>query len=563
MTEKTTEKTYFTRFKQMVTQIPLPEKFTFPFYYEPHELSRIAVSELQERLENDNFNHNFGLNSDSESTPSGKMFGVLVVQNPQGELGYLSAFSGKVGNSNDHDGFVPPVFDMLQTGDFFMEGMDEISRLTDQIEALKKNPESVELRTQVVKLKSQAKEEIEAFRERMRQLKRERKEKRSTLSPDMNLTERAIIENTLIRESLTKKHELKMLNAEWERKIQIAEVQNNTHLEILKALKKQRKEMSGILQSRLFDAYNFLNAKGELKNLGHIFKDHSNSEPPSGAGECAAPKLLHYAYQKNLKPIAMAEFWWGVSPKSEVRKHGNFYPSCRGKCEPILGFMLEGLQVDSNPMLELPEYVRPLDIVYEDDVLLVINKPAEFLSVPGKSLLPSIYDLVKEKYPEATGPLIVHRLDMATSGILLLTKTKEANKKMQAQFIEKRIRKRYVALLDGVLDGREGVIDLPLRLDVDDRPRQLVCHEHGKVAKTRWEVIDELYGRTRVYFYPITGRTHQLRVHAAHKDGLNTAILGDDLYGKGGKRLHLHAEQLTFEHPTNHQEQTITIPVPF
>ena len=563
MTEKTTEKTYFTRFKQMVTQIPLPEKFTFPFYYEPHELSRIAVSELQERLENDNFNHNFGLNSDSESTPSGKMFGVLVVQNPQGELGYLSAFSGKVGNSNDHDGFVPPVFDMLQTGDFFMEGMDEISRLTDQIEALKKNPESVELQTQVVKLKSQAKEEIEAFRERMRQLKRERKEKRSTLSPDMNLTERAIIENTLIRESLTKKHELKMLNAEWERKIQIAEVQNNTHLEILKALKKQRKEMSGILQSRLFDAYNFLNAKGDLKNLGHIFKDHSNSEPPSGAGECAAPKLLHYAYQKNLKPIAMAEFWWGVSPKSEVRKHGNFYPSCRGKCEPILGFMLEGLQVDSNPMLELPEYVRPLDIVYEDDVLLVINKPAEFLSVPGKSLLPSIYDLVKEKYPEATGPLIVHRLDMATSGILLLTKTKEANKKMQAQFIEKRIRKRYVALLDGVLDGREGVIDLPLRLDVDDRPRQLVCHEHGKVAKTRWEVIDELYGRTRVYFYPITGRTHQLRVHAAHKDGLNTAILGDDLYGKRGKRLHLHAEQLTFEHPTNHQEQTITIPAPF
>ena len=563
MTEKTTEKTYFMRFKQMVTQIPLPEKFTFPFYYEPHELSRIAVSELQERLENDNFNHNFGLNSDSESTPSGKMFGVLVVQNPQGELGYLSAFSGKVGNSNDHDGFVPPVFDMLQTGDFFMEGMDEISRLTDQIEALKKNPESVELQTQVVKLKSQAKEEIEAFRERMRQLKRERKEKRSTLSPDMNLTERAIIENTLIRESLTKKHELKMLNAEWERKIQIAEVQNNTHLEILKALKKQRKEMSGILQSRLFDAYNFLNAKGELKNLGHIFKDHSNSEPPSGAGECAAPKLLHYAYQKNLKPIAMAEFWWGVSPKSEVRKHGNFYPSCRGKCEPILGFMLEGLQVDSNPMLELPEYVRPLDIVYEDDVLLVINKPAEFLSVPGKSLLPSIYDLVKEKYPEATGPLIVHRLDMATSGILLLTKTKEANKKMQAQFIEKRIRKRYVALLDGVLDGREGVIDLPLRLDVNDRPRQLVCHEHGKVAKTRWEVIDELYGRTRVYFYPITGRTHQLRVHAAHKDGLNTAILGDDLYGKRGKRLHLHAEQLTFEHPTNHQEQTITIPVPF
>jgi len=243
MTEQTTEKTYFTRFKQMVTQIPLPEKFTFPFYYEPHELSRIAVSELQERLENDNFNHNFGLNSDSEATPSGKMFGVLVVQNPQGELGYLSAFSGKMGNSNDHDGFVPPVFDMLQTGDFFMEGMDEISRLTDQIEALKKNPESVELQTQVTKSKSQAEEEIEAFRERMRLLKKERKEKRSTLSSDMNLTERAIIENTLIRESLTKKHELTMLNAEWERKIQIAEVQNNTHLEILKALKKQRNEM--------------------------------------------------------------------------------------------------------------------------------------------------------------------------------------------------------------------------------------------------------------------------------------------------------------------------------
>lgn len=563
MTKIETEKSYFTRFQQMVTQIPLPEKFTFPFYYEPHELSRIAVSELQKRLESDDFNHNFGLSDNSEGSGSGKMFGVLVVQNEEGELGYLSAFSGKLGNSNDHGGFVPPVFDMLQKGDFFMEGMDEISRLTEQIEQLKNNPESIELQNKVEKLKTQAEEEIEAFRENMRLLKKERKEKRASLSPDMNLTERAIIENTLIRESLTKKHELKLLTAEWERKIQLAEVQCNTHLEIVKSLKKQRKEMSGILQSRLFDAYNFLNAKGELKNLGHIFKDHSNSEPPSGAGECAAPKLLHFAYQNDLKPIALAEFWWGASPKSEVRKHGNFYPSCRGKCEPILGFMLEGLQVDSNPMLELPKYVRPLDIVFEDDALVVINKPAEFLSVPGKSLLPSIYDLVKEKYPEATGPLIVHRLDMATSGILLLTKTKEANKRMQAQFIEKRIQKRYVALLDGVIENREGVIDLPLRLDVDDRPRQLVCYEHGKVAKTRWEIIDELYGRTRVYFYPITGRTHQLRVHAAHKDGLNTPILGDDLYGKRGKRLHLHAEQITFEHPTTREQQTITVPAPF
>lgn len=259
----------------------------------------------------------------------------------------------------------------------------------------------------------------------------------------------------------------------------------------------------------------------------------------------------------------MAEFWWGKSPKSEIRKHGSFYPSCRGKCEPILGHMLEGLDVEPNPILKKPDFIPPLSVAFEDDYLVIINKPSGFLSVPGKSDLPDLYSMVREKYPNATGPMIVHRLDMATSGILLFTKTKEANKFMQQQFIKKTISKRYVALLDGNLELDEGEIDLPLRLDLDDRPRQLVCYEYGKEAKTKYKVVDRLYGKTRIHFFPITGRTHQLRVHAAHPDGLNMPIIGDDLYGKRDERLHLHAEEIVFVHPKTRERITVTVPAGF
>jgi tRNA pseudouridine32 synthase/23S rRNA pseudouridine746 synthase len=255
----------------------------------------------------------------------------------------------------------------------------------------------------------------------------------------------------------------------------------------------------------------------------------------------------------------MAEFWWGASPVSEVRKHKQFYPACKGKCEPILNHMLIGLNVDDNPMLINPAENKDLPIVYEDDSIIIVNKPAEFLSVPGKNISDSVYTRIKAKYPEATGPLIVHRLDMSTSGILILAKTLEAYHHLQKQFLKRQVKKRYVALLNGVIEEKNGTIELPLRVDLDDRPRQIVCFEHGKHAKTEFEVIEINENQTKVYFYPITGRTHQLRVHASHKNGLNTPIKGDDLYGTKDTRLHLHAESITFRHPKSKEIITFQV----
>ncbi|MGL4448060.1 MAG: RluA family pseudouridine synthase, partial [Shewanella sp.] len=278
--------------------------------------------------------------------------------------------------------------------------------------------------------------------------------------------------------------------------------------------------------------------------------------PPAGAGECAAPKLLQYAFKHRLKPLAMAEFWWGAPPKSAIRQHKQFYPACLRKCQPILKHMLEGLAVDDNPLRINPAAEKPLEIVYQDDALAIVNKPAELLSVPGKEITDSVYLRMQQTFPEATGPLIVHRLDMSTSGIMVIALTKASHKQLQKQFIQRRITKRYVALLEGspkaLLQGqREGNISLPLRGDLDDRPRQLVCPQWGKAAHTHWELkeIDAHTGNTRVYLYPHTGRTHQLRVHCAHHEGLDAPIVGDDLYGKRAERLHLHADLLAFTHP--------------
>jgi tRNA pseudouridine32 synthase/23S rRNA pseudouridine746 synthase len=294
-----------------------------------------------------------------------------------------------------------------------------------------------------------------------------------------------------------------------------------------------------------------------------IFEEAHNRVPPTGAGECAAPKMLQFAYSNNLKPITMAEFWWGVSDKSEVRKHGQFYPACRGKCEPILNHMLKGLAIDPNPIMAKLAEAKEIEILFEDAHMLVINKPANLLSIPGKEIEDSVLSRMRIQYPEATGPLVVHRLDMSTSGLLLIAKSKDAHKALQQQFEDRTIRKRYTALLDGALNGKKGAIELPLRVDFHDRPRQLVCFEHGKSAMTNWELVGIEKKGTRVHFYPITGRTHQLRMHAAHHLGLNAPIVGDELYGSHGDRLHLHADQITFMHPETGQEMTITSLVPF
>ena len=284
------------------------------------------------------------------------------------------------------------------------------------------------------------------------------------------------------------------------------------------------------MQLQLFEQYVFLNKDGKSKSLQEIFSHTAFGKPPGGAGECATPKLLQFAFANGYKPIAMAEFWWGAAPKSEIRKHKQFYPACTGKCKPILAHMLEGIPVDENPFLRIPDDKRGLEIVYEDESLVVVNKPAGLLSVPGKEISESVYTRLKDVLGD-TEPLIIHRLDMDTSGLLVVAKTQEAHKHIQKQFMQGRVRKRYRALLSKEIDQLEGEISLPLTADIYNRPRQLVCFATGKKSVTRYKVIKTYNAMTKVDFWPLTGRTHQLRMHSAHELGLNAPIVGDDLYG--------------------------------
>lgn len=547
-------KTFFQPFNTDISSISLPEKFTFPFYYEPHELSILASKELQDYLENQtDFEHNFGLQENQERLVIGKMFGVLVCQNKKGELGYLWAFSGKLAENNHHNNFVPPVFDMLQHDGFFKKEEEVLNNINHEIEELKKASDYLLAKENWATTQRKAKEDIQNQKEKIKTLKIIRDKKRNEIPANLTSTEIEQFELELTEESKKESILLKKMTKYWNYQIENAQKEVTVFANKISELKERRKQKSGELQQQLFDNYSFLNQNKELKSVGQIF----DNNPPAGAGECAAPKLIHYAFKNDLKPIAMAEFWWGQSPKSEVRKHKHFYPACRSKCEPILAHMLEGILMEDNPFLENPAEGKVIKVVFEDEYLAVINKPAEFLSVPGKNVKDSVYQRVRDLYPNATGPLIVHRLDMSTSGLLLIAKSEEIYKDLQSQFIKRTIQKRYVALLEGIITNDEGFIDLPLRVDLDNRPNQLVCYEYGKPAQTKYKVIERKEGKTRIHFYPISGRTHQLRVHASHSLGLNCPIVGDDLYGTKLDRLHLHAEEITFKHPVLKENITI------
>ncbi|MEZ5059584.1 MAG: RluA family pseudouridine synthase [Saprospiraceae bacterium] len=547
-----------------VNDLDLPDRFTFPFYYEPHPLTIEASKILQNYLQSqEDWEHNFGLEEGMDGLVIGKMFGVLVVQKEDGSLGFLAAFSGKLAGGNHHKGFVPPVFDILTEGGFFRTGEDELNAINRKIEALEVDENFLQLSALLKKEKETAEEELEGERNKMKAAKKARKERRENGRQSLPPEQFERLQEELKNESLGQRYVYKKMSKEWNEKLDEIESQLKPLQEEIAFLKKDRKKKSSALQRQLFEQYYFLNQAGKKKSLADIFELAEPSTPPSGAGECAAPKLLQYAFLHNLKPIAMAEFWWGQSPSSEIRKHGHFYPACRGKCEPILGHMLEGIETDDNPMLESPTLENDIETIYEDDFLLVINKPAEFLSVPGKQITDSIYERMKNKFPYASGPLVVHRLDMSTSGIMLISKSKDSHKYLQEQFIKRKVKKRYVALLDGIIAEDEGLIDLPLRVDLDDRPRQLVCYEYGKPAQTQWKVLARKDGKTRIHFFPITGRTHQLRVHAAHPKGLNTPIIGDDLYGTKANRLHLHAEWIQFRHPGTKELVEFTIEAEF
>jgi tRNA pseudouridine32 synthase/23S rRNA pseudouridine746 synthase len=540
----------FHSFKESIDSYGLPDRFTFPFYYQPHPLCLLAAKQLQEYLETQSdWQRSFGLSGNTKAA-TGKMFGVLLVHNQQGELGFLSAFSGKISDSLHHPHFVPPVFDMLEPDGFFRKGQVELTQFSKLIKQLESNDLIATYTAELTAKENSALLALQNHRARIITGRKIRKEQR--ISAKKNLNSEALIQlnEALAKESIQQKNQLRDLKIYWEEQIKItADLLTQITNEIA-ALKMRRRNLSNSLHKWLFNNYRFLNKNRSYKNLHDIFNTTSQNIPPAGAGECTAPKLLQYAFQHDLKPLAMAEFWWGKSPKSEIRKHKHFYPACLGKCRPILLHMLDGIEIDENPLLTNPAEGKNIQIIYQDDVMVVINKPAGFLSVPGKNIEDSVFLRMKQQFPFATGPLIVHRLDMLTSGLMVIALTKEAHKKLQKQFIHRVVKKRYVALLDGLLEIDKGSVDLPLRVDLDDRPRQLVCYEYGKLATTKWQVIARNNQQTKVYFHPITGRTHQLRIHSAHFNGLNMAIVGDDLYGTQGERLFLHAETLELNHPT-------------
>ena len=554
---------HFQHFKEDISGIQVPEKFTFPFYYEPHALTLVATKELQEYLEKQtDFKHEFGLKDTELKNAIGKMFGVLVVKKTDNSLGYLAAFSGKLADKSLPDKFVPPIFNMRTEGSFYIQGEKKIEKIGAEIQLLKKDENYLSLKKSLKKLSKKIEEDLAAQRKKMKTSKLSRRLQKKEAKANLDAANFSILNKKLIQESYNDQFYYKELQEYYSYKIEesktlLADFENK-----IIGLMALRKKTSAILQNTLFEKYQFLNQQKETKGLLAVFNNPS-VKPPAGAGDCSAPKLLQYAFQHELTPVAMAEFWWGISPNSEVRKHKNFYPSCQSRCKPILNHMLKGIQMDENLLLKNLSENQELKIIFEDDDLVIVNKPPEFLSVPGKEITDSVYTRIKQKYPEATGPLIVHRLDMSTSGIIVLTKTKEANKIVQNQFIKRTVKKRYVALLNGKLSKKQGVIKLPLRLDLDDRPRQLVDFINGKKAETNWTVIAHNNNQTRIHFYPITGRTHQLRIHAAHKEGLHIPIKGDDLYGNKQDRLYLHAEFIKFVHPSSKKEISFTVPADF
>lgn len=535
-------------FQQPVSEIPIPEEFTNPFDYKPHPLCIAAVKEVEEELSKMAFW--------KEHPEEGKMFGVLVIQTPEKILGFLAAFSGILAGSYLHPYFVPPIYNLQNPSGFFRQEEQQISAINTQIRQLEESPEYLRNLQRLKEIEREAETALSSARIQLKKNKAHRDMLRQQTDSFYDM-------ETLARESQYQKAEFKRLEQKW--KAQITALQNETTpvADQIEQLKTERKQRSANLQQKLFEQFQLLNANGEIRNLYDIFQAYNHSIPPAGAGECAAPKLLQYAYLHQLKPIAMAEFWWGCSPKTEIRRQGNFYPACQGKCGPILHFMLQGLDTETPVIPGKQQYSGFPEIVYEDRWLLVINKPEGLLSIPGKTTQPSVYTLVRQRYPEATGPLLVHRLDMDTSGLLVIAKDKDIHERLQKQFLRQTVRKRYVALLDGTIRTTEGCIALPLRPDLYDRPRQIADDVFGKPAVTRYRVLEKNGRYTRIAFYPQTGRTHQLRVHAAHPLGLDCPIAGDPLYGKSAERLYLHAEYIEFTHPVTGQKIALEKPADF
>lgn len=551
----------FHTFSKDISGIKPPEKFTYPFFYTPHPLVELASAQLKGYLVKTDLKHNFGLGQNEHLIEQGKMFGVLVVRNKAGKLGWLAAYSGKL-SEDPKEYFVPPICDIHAAQSFYKKGEIELNEMSAEIVALEKDPNRLEAIGKLEDRLTEINEFLRAGRADLKDAKKARQRYRETVKKTLSPQDYEEVKERLAKESIQGQLVFKHRSKKWVIEQEALEGKLANFSNEIRELKEIRRTKSNALQREIFNQYVFLNALGQRQVLSDCFPDFDLRHPPSGSGDCAAPKLLQFAYNNELEPVCMGEFWWGAAPVKEVRKHGYFYPSCASRCRPILGHMLQGLDVEENPLLNYGKD-KPMPIVYEDEDLVVVDKPAGLLSVPGVEIEDSALTRIKNLYPKASGAILLHRLDMSTSGLLMFTLNPKANKRMQRQFIKRQVEKTYIAEVVGEIKEEEGTILLPLAPDYFDLPRQMVCQENGKPSKTTWKVLHREKGISRLALKPVTGRTHQLRVHCAHPDGLGLPMIGDELYGVIGKRLHLHAHELIFQHPTSKERITLTAPIPF
>lgn len=519
----------------------LPKTFNNPFDYVPHPVCEAAMADLLPRV-----------GELMRGNPEGKMFGVLVVtkeedfdnqRNGNIPLYYLAAFSGQLYDKSVMSGFVPPVFDFLDPDGYFKRHEAEISAINQEINRLQSDENYVHLQQSYQQMLLDAENAVSEAKANMLTAKEKRDAERSqrVLSAEE--------EAAFVKESQFLKAEVRRVKKRWEEALTVARQELEATEKPIAELSAERKRKSEALQNWLFEQFVMVNYAGERRNLLEIFRETVQQLPPAGTGECCEPKLLQYAYTHGLKPIQMAMFWWGKSPEGEIRHHLHYYPACSGKCKPVLQFMLPAEVMAAKPQRTLSEQ---LEIVYEDADLWVVNKPSGMLSVPGKTHRESVISLLQVHCKEGEMPLVVHRLDMDTSGMMLVAKHKTSHYHLQKQFRNREIQKTYIAVLDGepLQIGQEGRIELPLSPDLMHRPYQKVDKVHGKLAITLYRVVDEHV----VELHPLTGRTHQLRVHCAHAEGLNRPIQGDNLYGHRADRLYLHAARIAFAHPMSGKE---------
>ncbi|HLL06496.1 MAG TPA: pseudouridine synthase [Myxococcaceae bacterium] len=550
----------FTVFEPQPAASELAESFPSPFdELGPHALARRAAEELQAHLR-------AGLACPGLDGPEGgKMFGVLVAREPGGRIGYLRSFSGMLGGRWEAEGFVPPLFDAEARARVEPGGEATVKELLARHERFESSEELRQTRAEHAALEARHSEQLAQLRARHEANRKRRHAQRAELEASPTLTESARREalHALDQQSRGDKAERRRLELGHQEERRALDARRTRLERRLRALERLRHGFCRSLMRRIHDAYTVANARGERRALRELY---TPGEPPSGAADCAGPKLLAHAYAQGLRPLALAEFWWGAPPASGGRVAGAFYPACKDKCGPLLPFMLEGLPV-TRPRVFSPvsATASELSIIYEDAWLVVVDKPSGMLSVPSRdtSVTDSVLARLRARYPHATGPLLVHRLDLDTSGLLVAALDARTHAALQRQFLHREVHKRYVAWVEGPVRGEQGTIELPMRVDLNDRPRQIHDPVHGKSAVTGWRVLERQGTRTRVALSPLTGRTHQLRVHAAHPLGLGAPIVGDRLYGREDARLLLHAEWLSFTHPHTGQRVSFERPAPF